>query len=98
MRNLLIAVCLLLASNEVSALEAQGTARFKNQSLLNSYVAAHFKCNKKGLWADLDTLRVIEVTTSRYTIAGGKRKITDYHTRVKFTCTTVYKARPEVNL
>ena len=76
--------------------ESKGTSVNRSQSLENAYVSAHFKCNRKGLWADLVTLRVIDRSTRRYTIAGGTKKITEHQTTVSFECTPDYKRTPEV--
>ena len=75
--------------------EAKGTSVNRSQSLENAYISAHFKCNRKGLWADLVTLRVIDRSTRRYTIAGGTKKITEHQTTVSFECTPDYKRTPE---
>lgn len=85
---------LMIYANYAEGKEAQGVSRNKNQSLLNSYVSAHFKCNRQRLWADLDTLKVKSVDTYQYTIVGGRKKITDYVTTVEFTCTQYYKKAP----
>ena len=71
--------------------ERTGTSAMKQKSLPNALVAAHFECNKDRLWANLDTLEVVETTTSQYKISGGRKKITEYHTTVKFECATHYE-------
>ncbi len=71
--------------------ERTGTSTMKQKSLPNALVAAHFECNKDRLWANLDTLEVVATTTSQYKISGGRKKITEYHTTVKFECATHYE-------
>jgi len=85
---------LVMYANYAGAVEAQGVSRFKNESLTNAYIAAHFKCNRKGLWADLNTLKVKNIDTFQYKIVGGKRLTTDYITNVEFECTTVFMGEP----
>ena len=71
--------------------ERTGTSMMKEKSLPNAMVAAHFQCNRKGLWANIDTLEVVDTSTSQYTIAGGRKKINEYYTTVRFECTPNYK-------
>lgn len=71
--------------------KATGTSSMKLKSLPNALVSAHFTCNKKGLWAELDTLVVLEETTSSYKLAGSQRKLTEYHTTVLFDCAREYQ-------
>ena len=71
--------------------ERTGTSTMKQKSLPNALVAAHFECNKDRLWANLDTLEVVATTTSQYKISGGRKKITEYHTTVKFECARHYE-------
>ena len=85
---------LMLYATTVESIETEGKARSKDQSLQNAYIAAHFQCNRKRLWANLDTLVVKDVYTSQYKIAGGRKSITDYSTVVEFTCTSEYKKTP----
>jgi len=75
--------------------EATGTSTMKEKSLTNALVAAHFKCNRKRLWADLNTLAVVETSTSSYAITGGRKRITEYHTTVIFECGVEYKKSVE---
>ena len=91
---LLVMFPLMMYANYAEGTEAQGVSRFKSQSLTNAYTAAHFKCNRKGLWADLNTVEVKNIDTFKYKIAGGKRTITDYITNVEFKCTTVFMGEP----
>jgi len=91
---LLVIFPMMLYANYASGLETKGVARSIDQSLINSYASAHFTCNRKRLWADLDSLVVKNVTTSRYKIAGGKKSITEYNTFVAFNCTAEYKKLP----
>jgi len=76
-------------------LEATGTSTMKEKSLTNALVAAHFQCNRKRLWADLNTLSVVDTSTSSYKITGGRKKITEYHTTVIFECGVDYKKSVE---
>ena len=71
--------------------ERTGSSSMKHKSLSNAMVAAHFQCNRKGLWANIDTLEVVDTSTSQYTIAGGRKKINEYYTTVRFECTPNYK-------
>ena len=75
--------------------EATGTSTMKEKSLTNALVAAHFQCNRKRLWADLNTLAVVGTSTSSYRITGGRKKITEYHTTVIFECGVNYKKSVE---
>ena len=60
----------------------------------NSWAAAHFACNRKGFWADLDTVKNISTDRSSYTIAGGRKKINTYRVNVKATCGITYQRYP----
>ena len=91
---LLVMFPLMLYSNYASGETATGASRYTKTSLLNSYVSAHFKCNRKGLWADLDTLEVKDVSRFTYTIAGGRVRTTEVRTLVEFKCTPKYKKAP----
>ena len=76
-------------SHASESYEATGTSRMKHKSLPNALVAAHFKCNKKGLWANLDTMEVSD------TVSDRSRRPT-YRTTVKFDCSPDYqKELPE---
>ena len=92
----IVFLCTIFGSMQVVALEAEGSSRTKGESLSNAYVSAHFKCNRKRLWADLNTLKVKEVYTTQYKIAGGRKKITEYRTKVEFNCTNEYRREPDV--
>lgn len=91
----IVFLCTIFASTRVIALEAEGSSSNKEISLSNAYISAHFKCNRKGIWADLNTLKVRDVYTTEYTIPGGKKKITDYRTKVEFKCTEKYRKVPD---
>jgi hypothetical protein len=85
---------LLTASMKAEArevYEATGTSTMKEKSLTNALVAAHFQCNRKRLWADLNTLSIVETSTSSYKISGGRKRITEYHTTVIFECGAGYQ-------
>lgn len=92
MKYFLFIAALFAAQSQ--AYVAKGTSVDKDESLLNSYVSAHFQCNREGLWADLDSLQVVDVSTTQFVIAGGKKKMTQYIHRVKFECTEKYQKVP----
>lgn len=95
MNKFLVVLCALFASMQASGIETEGRSIRKADSLSNAYVSAHFKCNRKRLWADLNTLEVKDVYTTQYTIAGGRKRIIQYHTVVEFTCTNEYRKVPD---
>ena len=64
--------------------ERTGTSKMKQKSLPNALVAAHFQCNRKGLWANMDTIEI------GLTVSDRSRRPT-YRTTVKFECTPNYK-------
>ena len=64
--------------------EATGTSMLKHKSKPNALVSAHFICNKKGLWANLDTMEVAN------TVSDRSRHPT-YRTTVKFECSPNYE-------
>jgi hypothetical protein len=69
--------------------ERIGTSKMKHKSLPNALVAAHFHCNRKGLWANLDTAVVGNTVSDR-----SKRPT--YRTTVRFECSPNYtKNLPE---
>ena len=92
----IVFVCTIFGSTQAMGLEAEGKARSKDESLQNAYISAHFKCNRKRLWANLNTLEVKDVYTTKYKIAGGRKSITEYNTAVEFTCTSKYRKNPDV--
>lgn len=57
----------------------------------NSLSAAHFTCNRQGLWADPDTLTVTGTKTEKYRLAGGRKKLNYITVDVTFDCTTEFK-------
>jgi hypothetical protein len=83
-----LALAIVLVASPSMALdlpyETTGTSRMKEKSLPNSLVAAHFVCNKKGLWADLDTMEVGN------TVSDRSRRPT-YRTTVRFECSPDYQ-------
>ena len=95
MNKFLVVLCLLLVSPLASGIETEGSSISKELSLSNAYVSAHFKCNRKRLWADLNTLKVKDVYITQYKIAGGKKRITQYNTVVEFVCTNEYRKVPD---
>ena len=86
---------LLIASPAQAELhERVGSSTQRHMSLPNAMVAAHFECNRDRLWANLDTLEVLDTYTEQYTITGGRKKITEYKTKVRFECTQHYQREP----
>ena len=69
------------ADNEVT-----GTSKTKHKSKPNALVAAHFVCNRKGLWANLDTMEVSNTVSDRSSYPT-------YRTTVKFECTPEYEKK-----
>jgi hypothetical protein len=64
--------------------EATGSSYMrKDQSVPNAIVAAHFKCNRKGLWADVSTMEFGKTISDR-------SKNPTYRTRVTFLCGNVF--------
>jgi len=84
-----------VASSQAETFARTGSSIEKYKSLSNAMVAAHFQCNKKRLWANVDTLKVVDRYTEQYTISGGRKKITVYKTTVEFECTPTYKKEPD---
>ena len=92
MNKLALAIVLVASPSMASDLpyERTGTSHMKQKSLPNALVAAHFVCNRDGLWADLDTIEVGN------TVSDRSRRPT-YRTTVKFECSADYqKNLPEV--
>ena len=73
---------------------ASGTGSNLQVAQENSWAAAHFACNRKGFWADLDTIKNISTDRSSYTIAGGRKKINTYKVNVRATCGITYQRYP----
>lgn len=93
----LMAVALIfmpLTATSQPEVTASGTGINMQLAQENSWVAAHFACNKKGFWADLDTLKIISTDRSSYTIAGGRKKINQYQVNVTATCGINYSRYP----
>ncbi len=93
----LMAVALLalpLTAHTQPEVTASGTGGNLQTAQQNSWVAAHFACNKKGFWADLDTVKNISTDRSSYTIAGGRKKINTYRINVTATCGVDYQRYP----
>jgi hypothetical protein len=76
---------------EITTQGAGGTLAIAEK---NSWIAAHFACGRKGFWADLDSIQKVQTDRSSYTIAGGRKKITQYHTTVTATCQSDYQRYP----
>ena len=72
--------------------EAIGTSPLsRGQSVKHAILAAHFKCNRKGLWADVSTM-VFGPTFSDRSMQPT------YRTPVTFLCGNVYpRLTPEVS-
>ena len=71
--------------------EAKGMAPTKEQAIENSMIAAHFTCNRQGLWADPDTLELLDFRTDKYRLPGGRAKLPYITVSVSFDCTTEFK-------
>ena len=85
----------VVSGSQAETFARTGSSIEKHKSLPNAMVAAHFQCNKQRLWANVDTMRVVDRSTETYTISGGRKKITVYKTTVEFECTPTYKKEPE---
>lgn len=93
----LMAVVLLLAPlTALGQPEVEATGVGSNLQIAqeNSWAAAHFACNRKGFWADLDTVKNVSTDRSSYTIAGGRKKINQYKVNVRATCGINYQRYP----
>ena len=84
----------IISAQNAFGLEAQGRAPNSEQAVENSHVAAHFQCNRKGLWADLDALKVTKVDREQYKLPGGRKAVTTYLISVSFPCTPDYARYP----
>lgn len=86
MNKLALAIVLVASPSMASDLphERTGTSSMKQKSLPNALVAAHFVCNRKGLWADLDTMEVGNTVSDR-----SRNPV--YRTTVKFECSPDYQ-------
>ena len=71
--------------------EAKGTGPNLEIATDNSMTSAHFTCNRQGLWADPDTLNVVNSTSEKYRLPGGRKKLTYITVDVTFDCTTEFK-------
>ncbi len=98
MKNFIMSVTFTLAAMQAHTVWAQpptitatGTGRIAQE---NSWVAAHFACNKKGFWADLDTIQRTSTDVSSYSLAGSRRKIKQYNVNVSATCGHDYMRYP----
>ena len=92
-----MAVALLalpLTATSQPEVTASGTGGNLQVAQENSWVAAHFACNRKGFWADLDTVKNISTDRSQYKIAGGRKKINTYRVNVTATCGITYQRYP----
>lgn len=91
-----LAVLALHASQHAIAqtVTAVGKGNDTTSAKLNSHVSAHFKCNRKGLWADLDKLRVVSTDQYTITIPGSKKKFAMYDVEVTAPCVTTYQKLP----
>ena len=65
---------------------ATGTSMKLEEARSNSYVSAHFQCNRKGLWADLTTLEEVKVDTKSRPISGGRVEVKFYDVTVTSEC------------
>lgn len=101
MKNLIMSVTFTLAAMQAHTVWAQpltitatGTGRNLEIAQENSWVAAHFACNRKGFWADLDTIQRTSTDVSSYSLAGSSRKIKQYNVNVSATCGVDYMRSP----
>ncbi len=96
-KGILMAVALLalpLTATSQPEVVTYGTGGNLQTAQENSWASAHFACNRKGFWADLDTLKNISTDRSSYTIAGGRKKIKTYRINVTAKCGTDYRRYP----
>jgi hypothetical protein len=89
----------ILLTTPVTALtapqiEAVGTGSTLAKATENSHISAHFKCGRKGYWADLDSIETIKTDQSSYKISGGSKRITQYHKTIKTSCISDYQRYP----
>ncbi len=86
MNKLALAIILVASPSLASDLphERTGSSQMKHKSLPNALVGAHFVCNRKGLWANLDTMEVGNTVSDR-----SRRP--SYRTTVKFECSVDYQ-------
>ena len=84
-------------SATAQVVETTGVGRSLSQAIENSYISAHFQCNRKRVWADLDKLEILSTDQYRFTIPGGKRKFTEYRVNVRTSCTSSYQKSPKVS-
>ena len=92
-----MAVALLilpLTAHSQPEVTATGTGSTFQLATENSWMSAHFQCGRKGYWADLDNITVVKTDQSRYTIAGGRKRITQYHMTIQTSCITDYQRYP----
>ena len=91
---LFILLALNVSNLSAGTVETHGTGRSLVQAKDNSYISAHFQCNRKGMWADLDQLQV--TGTDRYVvrITGGRKKYVMYRVDVSTVCTADYQKTP----
>jgi len=97
----LMAVALLalpLTATSQPEVTTSGTGSNLQIAQENSWAAAHFACNRKGFWADLDTIKNISTDRSSYTIAGGRKKINTYRINVKAKCGITYQKYPTAQI
>ena len=85
-----------IAAQQAFGLEAQGRGTNKQKAVENSHISAHFQCGRKGLWADLDALKITKVDRQSYKLAGGTKVITDYIVTAEFPCKAEYQRYPSV--
>ena len=95
----MLATLMLVVSANATAqqIQAVGTSRVFDTAIKNSYLSAHFKCNRKGLWANLDQLQIVNTTRSTVAVPGSKRRIAFYEVEVTTTCTTEFQMAPNLD-
>ena len=78
----------MMSAQSAFGKETHGRGSTLDKAVENSHVAAHLRCNRQGLWADLDNLRVIKVEKK------GKKKAPEHVVHVNFSCTPDYAKHP----
>ena len=96
-KGILMAVALLLTpltAHTQPVITATGSGGTLAKANENSHISAHFVCGRQGLWANLDTIESVKTDQSTYKIAGGSKRITQYHKTIKTSCISDYQRYP----
>lgn len=78
----------IISAQSAFGMSAQGRSGTLDKAVENSHIAAHFQCNKKGLWADLDQLKVTKVEKK------GSKNRPERLVSVSFPCKADYSRYP----